>query len=301
MRRHDPVLVEEVITFLPSRVETVFDGTLWHGWHTERILKHIYEQWWATREQVTIVWIDRDTSMIKKAEHFLMPFLDKVKTVHASYADFGRIKKLGWGDRFDFMLLDLGVNMDHFKEWERGFSLKRDGPLDMRFDTTSWTPAADWLQNTKFEELKQTLLQYTDFSEKYVRWMAEWLLRWWKKNTLETTHDIKQRASEHGINDKKLAVIFQALRIRVNDELDELHTFLDVFPDHLSPWWRCAIISYHSGEDRIVKERFKSLDSEWHGKILTKKVVKPNRKEVEKNRAARSAKMRVFEKVENGK
>jgi len=209
-----------------------------------------------------------------------------------------KITSESWVPAFDCMLLDLGVNMDHFKVAERGFSIKLDGDLDMRFDTTSWMPVSERLKKTHFEELDTLFTHYTDFWQQYREWISRELIIAKRKNPFETTGDVKVWAKKHGINAKVLAILFQAWRIYINNELGDLEDFLKIFDNYLLPWGRCCVITYHSSEDRLVKVRFKELVDKKEWLLYNKKVIKPNRKELERNKASRSAKLRIFEKSE---
>lgn len=295
MRKHVPVLFEEVIEAMPQWAKAVFDGTLWHAGHTVGMAKELLKQW--TTEFV-IVWADRDALMIEKAKHTMDESqIDPkhFKIVQCSYAELEKVVEESWVERFDYILLDIWVNMDHFKEADRGFSIKLDGDLDMRFDTSQWIPVSEWLAKANYQELYDAFELYADFSSKYTDIITKELMAWKWRSPLLTTKDVKEWASHAGINDKKLAVIFQTWRIVINNELGELDSVLQKFTQFLHQGWICAVISYHSWEDRRVKNVFKRLHDQWEWTNLTKKVIKPNRKEVKRNKAARSAKMRLFQ------
>jgi 16S rRNA (cytosine1402-N4)-methyltransferase len=189
------------------------------------------------------------------------------------------------------------VNMDHFKEADRGFSLKRDGELDMRYDRSVWMSAADRLARATYDELMMIFEKFTDFWQKYSWDIVKNLMVAKKKKPFTTTQELRERAKANWINDKKLAVIFQAIRIQVNWELEELEKFLQSFTNFLISWGRCLVMTYHSIEDRMVKYAFKDLVEQWIWALVNKKVIAPNRQEVKKNKAARSAKLRIFEKI----
>lgn len=301
MRRHKPVLYDEVLERIPAWARVIMDGTLGHWGHTQWMLQAWYD----------VVGVDRDYKMIAKA----IAFLDQSATeqeqdswwakpwwlniVQTSYADFDTIVSQSWVARFDYILIDIGVNMDHFKEADGWFSIKLDGDLDMRYDTTTGEPVSRWLAKATYQDIVSNLTAYADFSEKYTDRIAKELIAYKKWHPFQTTQDVRYRAKDRGINDKKLAVIFQSWRIQVNDELGELDRFLEGFYTYLKPWGRCVVLTYHSGEDRRVKNVFKSLEKQKIWTILTKHVIKPHWKEVERNKAARSAKMRVFELPKN--
>lgn len=125
--------------------------------------------------------------------------------------------------------------MDHFKEADRGFSIKLDGDLDMRFDTREGKTVAEWLAKASYQVLFDGFIEYADFNEKTADKVSKELVSRRKRKPFETTQDVKERAKHHGINDKKLAIIFQTWRIIINDELGELDRFLEKFTDFLHP------------------------------------------------------------------
>lgn len=161
---HYPVLLEEVLARLPTDMHTLVDGTLGHGGHTEAILTDAHHK----KQSLTVVGVDRDAAMLEKAAARLGPWGDAVVYVQGSYADLSTIRQQSGRSPFDAILLDLGVNMEHFKDAERGFSIKQDGPLDMRFDITTGRSAREWLHGCTLLEFHTMLEQYTDFSEKRI-------------------------------------------------------------------------------------------------------------------------------------
>ncbi len=244
-----------------------------------------------------VVGTDRDDAMLAKARDFLAEVWDKVTFVQGSYADFELIQEQSGVKQFDAMLLDLGVNMDHFTDGARGFSIKRDGVLDMRFDRSRGKTLAERLVQVRLPQLQEQLMQHGDFSSKFAHDLADDLLRAHRRKAFVTTQDIRTWCKERGMSDKTIAILFQALRIWVNDELGELQKFLQSFPQWLHSWGKCIIISYHSGEDRMVKESFKQLITDGVWTLINKKVITPAYTEVQINPAASSAKMRIFQKL----
>lgn len=291
MRRHQPVMLQETLDALPLECRCVMDGTFGHAGHTSAMLQY--------KEGLHVVWVDRDVAMIAKAKIFLEESWlgERVTIVQWSYADFKKITEKSGKEQFDMILIDIGVNMDHFKEADRGFSLKRDGELDMRYDRSVWISAAERLERVSYDDFCLALEKFTDFWQKYREWIASDFCAVRKKQPFHTTQDLREWAKTLAINDKKLAVLFQAIRIEVNNELEELQKFLQLFPNFLISWWRCLVMTYHSGEDRMVKYAFKDLVDAWVGILVNKKVITPARTEVKKNKAARSAKLRIFEKI----
>lgn len=305
---HDPVLLQEVLDAIPSDARFIMDGTLGHGGHSIEIMNNAKsserEKWKSNNKNISvgthimrpihIVGVDRDRTMMQKAQERLQEFASQMCYVQGSYAEFQRITTESWVAHFDVILLDIGVNMEHFKDGERGFSIKKDGPLDMRFDIASWIPASLWLKQCNKEQFKTMLTSYTDFSEKRIVHATDSFFL--TSRDFATTKELYERAKSINMNDKAMAVFFQAIRIVVNGELDEFASFLKTFIEYLAPWGRCIILTYHSIEDRMAKNAFKALEDAGKATILTKHVIQPTWKEKERNPAARSAKMRVLMK-----
>jgi 16S rRNA (cytosine1402-N4)-methyltransferase len=157
------------------------------------------------------------------------------------------------------MLLDLGVNMEHFKDAERGFSINTDAPLDMRFDRTNALSAKEIINTYPSEKLEKILTAYGDFSLKTAQYLTKGIIEARGKHPIETTGQLKAMLHTLHCNQRKVAVIFQTLRIETNKELEQLEMFLKNFSKQIRLKGRCAIITYHSIEDRIVKNAFKTL------------------------------------------
>jgi 16S rRNA (cytosine1402-N4)-methyltransferase len=157
--------------------------------------------------------------------------------------------------------------------------------------------AEKWLKSEKNETIKSALEEYWDFSPKTAEYLTKLFDERRKKSPFKTTFELKDFLWEHHFNQKKIAVIFQVIRIMVNKELDQLKIFLSDFPNTLKKGWRCLIITYHSVEDRITKNTLKELAEKGEFKLINKKVIVPHYTEVQKNKAARSAKLRIIEKL----
>lgn len=294
MLRHIPVLAQEIYSNLPSERSLGFDGTFWHWGHAEFFLSHEQEK--RSLKNVKIIGTDIDSAMIAKAKELTKTYEKNIEILHTSYANIADISQKIW--LFDSELLDLGVNLEHFKDGSRGFSIKTDAPLDMRFDQdTNHQTAKDRLQKTKPEVLQQAFQDYGDFSEKTAEWLTKLICEQRKKSVFSTTFQLKDFLISHHFNQKKIAVLFQVIRIMVNQELDQLKLFLQDFPKTLKKGWRCFIITYHSIEDRITKNAFKNLSEMGEFRLINKKVIVPHYTEIQKNKAARSAKLRIIEKL----
>lgn len=289
-KKHVPIMVKEILAHMPDTVHTVFDGTIGHGGHSQEILDHY--------PQCRIIGCDRDRSMLEKAENYIQVPVDwSVVYVHDSYANIQTIADAAGVASFDMMLLDIGINRGHIADPERGFSIKAEGPLDMRFDQTQGKTLQQHLQHRKPDKLKQWMIDFGDFSQARAEQIAYHLIQASAKETITTTLKLKQVLAEIGINEKKSAVVFQVLRIMVNEELQQLEIFLDQYYQYLRSWARCFIITFHSVEDRIVKQAFKLQEDKSIIKRVNKKVIIPSRQEQQANRASRSAKLRIVERI----
>ena len=291
---HTPVLLNEVCSYLLPESKLIVDCTLGHGWHAQVLL--------SLAKDARLVWFDVDELMMKKAkiqigirdQELGTRIEERMEYVHGNYSD---IKNVLWARKADFILNDLGVNLEHFKAVERGFSIRGIAPLDMRFDTSTGPTAADIVATYTTDQLTHIFEQYADFSSPKALELAKYIVTTRKQKPILTTQDFKVILNACGLGDKACTVIFQSLRIETNKELDNLKRFLSVFPETLNSAWRCLIITYHSTEDRLVKQAYNELVATGDYKLVTKKPVMPNYKEVAVNRAARSAKLRILEKL----
>lgn len=280
---HVPVMAKEVIENLPENLDLMMDGTVWHWWHSNLILSNF--------DKVRLVAVDRDPNIIQIAKKNLEKYKNRVEFVNDSYKNLENILK---DRKVDAILLDLWVNMEHFKDPKRWFSIKYDGPLDMRFDINQKKTALYVLKNYTPEQLENILAKYGDFKWPLLKNIVKAIVS--NRHKLSTTLTLKNILKQVWLSEKKIAVVFQVIRIETNNELDQLEEFLYKFQDYLNSWWRCLIITYHSIEDRLVKNRFKELDGKWF-KNITKKVIFPTWEEIQKNKASRSAKLRIIERI----
>ncbi len=294
MTIHTPVLLHEVCSFLDPESKLIVDCTLGHGGHAMALL--------ALAKNAKLIGIDVDEHMMNKAKEIIgtkdkeqgTRISGRIQYVRGNYTD---IQNILWWKKADFILNDLGVNLEHFKAVERGFSIRWMAPLDMRFDTTQATTAADIVNKYSIDQLQNIFEIYADFSSPKALELAQHIVTTRKQKSIITTHDFKTVLNECGLGDKACTVIFQSLRIETNKEMDNLKTFLSAFPETLNSGWRCLVITYHSIEDRLVKQSFNELVETWKYKLVTKKPIKPSYKEVAANRAARSAKLRIIERI----
>ncbi|HCB51144.1 TPA: 16S rRNA (cytosine(1402)-N(4))-methyltransferase [Patescibacteria group bacterium] len=185
--------------------------------------------------------------------------------------------------------------MEHYKDTSRGFSIKGEAPLDMRFDINKGITAKEWLTRAKPEDITKCFVEYADFTEPKAQELANAIIRARNKSPLTTTRQLRQVLYDCGLGDPASSIIFQAIRIEVNQELEQLKVFLQKLPDLLASGGKCAIITFHSTEDRMVKNCFKELlQKGWN--LITKKAIQPTYQEIQRNKASRSAKLRILQK-----
>lgn len=291
---HQPVMVAEVLEWLqPQRGGLFVDGTLGLGGHTRAILD---------AGAARVIGFDRDTSALALAREALAPVADRVQFVHGDYREApARLDALGVG-AIDGALLDLGVSSMQLDAPDRGFSFRRDEPLDMRMDQTSGLSAAEILRTIDEEPLADAIYQFGE--ERHSRRVARAIVRQRELAPIETTGrlaEIVRRAVPHkGYQRIDPATrTFQALRILVNRELDGLDAALRAFLERLSVGGRLVVITFHSLEDRIVKHTLRALAAgdDAMVQVLTKRPLTAGDDEVAHNPRARSAKLRVAMRV----
>lgn len=306
---HASVLLHEILEFFHEKqLHTFVDATLGAGGHSEAILK-------AHPEIEMLIGIDQDPVARQIANKRLAPWVSKVKIVTGNFSELGKhLSALGI-QTVDGIIFDLGVSSMQFDIPEKGFSFMRDGPLDMRMDPSNELTAAVIVNTYSEAELSRIFRDYGE--EKRWRAAAHAIAEARKHKYISTTFELAEALSvalrphpfKKGIH--PLTLVFQALRIAVNGELEALEKTIPVAIDYLAPGGRLGVISFHSLEDRIVKNamRFAAsdkmntsgigglfLDKEPIVDVLTKKPVSPTTEEIELNPRSRSAKLRVIEK-----
>ena len=183
---------------------------------------------------VRIIAIDRDEKMLEKGKALVEKYHTNIRFVRDSYKNIDEILKKEGIAGVDYILLDLGVNMEHFKDPERGFSFLYDAPLDMRFDQSSGQSAADVVNTYSREKLATMFTTYGDFAPTSGLYMADAIIEKRAEKKIETTHELNNTLRNKGIRKEQMAVVFQCLRIETNNELGELIEFLEKFPAALN-------------------------------------------------------------------
>jgi 16S rRNA (cytosine1402-N4)-methyltransferase len=290
---HIPVLVSETLTQLdPGRGGLYVDCTVGLGGHSRALLEA-----GATR----VLGLDRDADALELAAATLKPFGDRVELVHADYRDLDRVLDGRGIERIAGALADLGVSSMQLDSEGRGFSFQRDEPLDMRMDRSRPPSAAELLADVDEEELANVIFQYGE--ERYSRRIARAIVQARQVSPVTTTgqlaHLVRRAIPIRGRQRIDPATrTFQALRIRVNRELEGLDAFLVAAARRLMAGGRLAVIAFHSLEDRIVKHTFRALaQAETAIRILTKRPIEAGDEEVAGNPRARSAKLRAIERL----
>jgi 16S rRNA (cytosine1402-N4)-methyltransferase len=286
---HIPVLFDEVLEQLnPAAGGILVDGTLGGGGHTRALAERVGE---AGR----IVAVDLDGGAIERTSATLKGL--PVSVANASYADIPEVLDEIGIAAVDGVLLDLGLSSDQLADGARGFSYMAEGDLDMRFDVEHGEPAWRMLARMSEEHLADVIYQYGE--ERFSRRIARKIVEQRKTNPVRTAAQLAElvrscvpRSRGHNIDPATRT--FQALRIAVNGELDSLQSALKRLPNYLKPGGRLAIISFHSLEDRIVKEAFREDE---RLNVLTRKPIVASEEESSRNPRARSAKLRVAERA----
>ncbi|MCG8587146.1 MAG: 16S rRNA (cytosine(1402)-N(4))-methyltransferase RsmH [Pirellulales bacterium] len=284
---HVPVLVDEVLEWLaPKSDMVILDGTLGGGGHARLLAERV-------APDGRVIALDRDEQAVTAAASRLHNL--PVEAVHGSYADAPEIlASLDIGP-LDSVLLDLGLSSDQLADDQRGFSFDADGPLDLRFDTSTGDPAWRLLERLSEKHLADLIFAYGE--ERHSRRIARRIVAARREEPIRTAAElarvVRSCMPRHAQRIDPATRTFQALRIAVNGELDAIDTALRRLPNLLKPGGRIAVISFHSLEDRPVKEAFRDNP---HLTPLTKKPIQASEAELERNPRARSAKLRVAER-----
>jgi 16S rRNA (cytosine1402-N4)-methyltransferase len=283
---HVPVMLDEVLRWLDPRPGAVLvDGTLGGGGHSRALAERL-------GDSGLVVALDCDPAAIHAATQNLAGW--RIRPVHANFADLPEVLAELDIPTVDGIVLDLGLSSDQLSDESRGFSFSSGGPLDLRFDPARGEPAARLVNRLSAARLADLIFEYGE--ERYSRRIARAIEERRRRGPIETAAELAEliRAVvprfQGGRRIDPATRTFQALRIAVNDEIKSLATALRRIPDCLRPEGRLAVISFHSLEDRLVKEAFRN-DPRY--RALVKKPIRPGPDEVSVNPRARSAKLRV--------
>lgn len=291
---HISIMVQEILDFLQIQPGQIgYDATLGYGGHTRKMLECLQGQghMYATD-------VDPIESEKTKARLAALGFGEDILTIRRM--NFSEIDKVA-EEKFDFVLADLGVSSMQIDNPERGFTFKQDGPLDLRLDPTSGTSAAQRLRELDEEELVGLLVENSD--EPYAQCIASEIMRTFARGeSIDTTHQLYDaiaralsflpKNEQKDMIKKSCQRCFQALRIDVNSEFEVLYAFLEKLPTVLKPGGRVAILTFHSGEDRLVKKAFKQGVRDGVYREAARDVIRPSAEECYQNPRAHSTKMR---------
>ena len=305
---HKSVLLNEVIESLNIKADGYYvDGTLGGGGHALEVVKRL--------ESGKLIGIDRDSDAIKAATQRLNDYINNVIIIRDNYVNIENILKRENIGKVDGIYIDLGVSSYQLDTAERGFTYRFDAPLDMRMDDRNELKASDIVNDYSESELFHIIRDYGE--DRFAKNIAKHIVEYRNKKRIETTFElvdiikasIPMKIQVTGGHPAKRT--FQAIRIELNKELEVLTGSLDVMIDLLKPGGRLSVITFHSLEDRIVKQAFKKAESpcvcpkkfpvcvcgnKSKGRVITRKAILPSEEELEENSRSKSAKLRVFEK-----
>ena len=308
---HKPVLLEECIQALNIRPDGIYlDGTLGRAGHSREIARRLTTG--------RLICVDRDQAALDAAQERLGEWMDKVTLVHSNFDQLDAILDDLHLAGVDGMLFDLGVSSPQLDDASRGFSYMQDAPLDMRMDTSAPLSAYEVVNTWSQEELRRILYEYGE--ERYAPAIARAIVRAREtapvNTTLELVEIIRGAMPPAALREKQHPAkrSFQAIRIAVNDELSSVDRMIQAAVPRLNQGGRLAVITFHSLEDRIVKQMFHSYTigctcppefpvcvcgKKPRAKLVPKKPIEPTPEEIEQNNRSRSAKLRVLEKLES--
>jgi len=285
---HEPVMVTEVLGYLePHRGGRFLDLTVGAGGHARAILKCI-------GPSGLFVGVDRDGETLRTTADGLRKEFPHARFIQANFCEIDELSRHLGSITFDGLLLDLGLSSEQLDDEERGFSFLRPGPMDMRMDRTEGVTAGELLERWSADELARVIREYGE--ERHARRIARAIVRERRVGRIADTGRLAALI-ERVVPSRRGRIhpatrTFQALRMAVNDELGSLRSFLARFPRLLDPQGVIVVISYESLTDRLVKQAFRQGAREGWLEVLTSKPVRPTSEEIERNRRARSAKLR---------
>ena len=301
---HIPVLCDAVVEYLLTKQDGIYvDATVGAGGHSSQLLRRL-------DSEAMLIGIDADANILDIAENTLAAFPQEILLVQTNFSHLGAILNNQNVQHIDGLLMDLGLSSLQIDSPGRGFSYMLDGPLDMRFASEAQQTAASFINNTDEKTLTNIIKKYGE--ERYAKSIARSIIM---HRPMETTTDLREAVNAvtpEPYRIKTMARVFQSIRIHVNRELELLKQTLEASLSLLHSGGRIVVISYHSLEDRIVKQFFKHgasdcvcppelpqcvCDKEQELRILTRNVVRPSHTETKQNPRARSARLRAAERI----
>ena len=306
---HVSVLLNECIEGLNIKENGIYvDGTVGGAGHSSEIVKRL--------KTGRLIGIDQDTDAINAATKRLEPYKDRVTLVHDNFSNVKAVFAQLGIEKADGFLLDIGVSSHQLDEAERGFSYMQDAPLDMRMNSESDFSAYNVVNEYSEDELNNVIFKYGE--ERWAKRIAQFIVEARKQKPIETTFElvdiikkaVPKGARKDGPHPAKRT--FQAIRIEVNGELEILEKTIDDMTELLNPGGRLCIITFHSLEDRIVKNAFRKQENPCTcppefpvcvcgkkplAKVITRKPILPSEDELEENHRSRSAKLRILERI----
>lgn len=306
---HKSVLLYETVDSLNIKPDGIYvDGTLGGGGHAWEVCRRL-------GDQGRFIGIDQDADAIRAASERLAEYGDKVTIVRSNYENIAEVLRDLGIDRVDGIYLDLGVSSYQLDTAERGFTYREDAPLDMRMDQRNTQTAADIVNTYSESDLYRMIRDYGE--DKFAKNIAKHIVRVRQEKPFETTGELIDTIKAaipmkvRAVGGHPAKKTFQAIRIELNHELDVLERSIDTMIDLLKPEGRLSIITFHSLEDRIVKNRFRDNENPCicppgfpvcmcgkvsKGKVITRKPIVPSEGEIEANKRSKSSKLRVFER-----
>ncbi|MFL2635227.1 MAG: 16S rRNA (cytosine(1402)-N(4))-methyltransferase RsmH [Dehalococcoidia bacterium] len=310
MLHHKTVMIQEVLEYINlQNGNTFLDATIGAGGHSKALLDKY--------EAINLIGLDKDIKAVNIAKENLKDYKDSISLHNVDFSNIGKIIQKSNLKKIDAVLFDLGTSQIQLNDPKRGFSFQHESPLDMRMDQSQKTTADEIINHYKESEIVKILSEFGE--ERYSKTIARLIVA---KRPIKNTKDLSNLVLKvyKGRNNKKIhpaTKVFQAFRIAVNNELNMLEIALSKSIDLLKqPGGRIVVISFHSIEDRIVKQFFRkesknclcdskviicNCNHQAKIKIITKKIIKPSEAEVKKNPSSRSAKMRVAEVIQSRK
>ncbi|MBU3915933.1 16S rRNA (cytosine(1402)-N(4))-methyltransferase RsmH [bacterium] len=305
--QHTPVLFNEIISFLPKSAKVIIDFTLGGAGHSIAMLQHCGDS--------VLYGVDRDNEAITSASQNLSGYTDRIHLLHCSFSEAINTLKQD-AVSADFILADLGVSSHQLDSGKRGFSFRQDGPLDMRMNPDDPTTAADIVNNASQEELTMIIKKYGE--DRFAKKIAQNIVRYRRSKQFSTTLELSECIKDavpkkfHFDRIHPATRTFQAIRMEVNRELEELNYLLEHSIDLLNTSGKMAVISFHSLEDRPVKQMFRKWEDPCQcpksiprcicglkpiAKRVNRKMIMASDQEKAENFRSRSAKLRVMEKL----